>query len=243
MTDAELHKQVGRAVAHFWSARRGQARSVKKATAAGRDAVVGGAQMDGFVELLGDLLAAAGIPDSTIYRQQRIELPGFFRPTKEWDLLVVADGRLLASVELKSQVGPSFGNNYNNRTEEAVGNATDFWTAYRDGAFRESPRPWLGYLMLLEEAGPSTKPVKVAEPHFQVFKEFRGASYAERYRLLCRKMMRERLYDAACFLQSRRDTGRKGLYTEPDPELSFRNLAASLTERAMAHIRNRTRSR
>jgi len=97
--------------------------------------------MDGFIQLLADLLADAGIPDSIIYRKQRIELPGFFRPTKEWDLLVVADGQLLASLELKSQVGPSFGNNYNNRTEEAVGNATDFWTAYREGAFTKSPRP------------------------------------------------------------------------------------------------------
>src|SRR6266550_1731171 len=156
MTRAELDKRVARAVSKFWSARTGQAKSVKKATAAGRDAVVGGAQMDGFVELLAALLAEAGIPATTTYRNQRIELPGFFRATKEWDLLVVANGMLLAAVELKSQVGPSFGNNYNNRTEEAIGNATDFWTAYREGAFTKSPRPWLGYLMLLEETKGST---------------------------------------------------------------------------------------
>ncbi len=195
--------------------------------------------MDRFIKVLADVLAQAGIPDSIIYRKQRIELPGFFRPTKEWDLLVVADGRLLASIELKSQVGPSFGNNYNNRTEEAVGNATDFWTAYREGAFSKSPRPWLGYLMLLEETKGSTTPVKVAEPHFKVFEEFRSASYADRYRLLCKKLVRERLYDAACFLLSSSDGGRKGRYLEPDLELSFANLAASLSEKAMAHLRTR----
>ncbi len=195
--------------------------------------------MDGFIQLLADLLADAGIPDSIIYRKQRIELPGFFRPTKEWDLLVVADGQLLASLELKSQVGPSFGNNYNNRTEEAVGNATDFWTAYREGAFTKSPRPWLGYLMLLEETKGSTTPVKVSESHFKVREEFRGASYAERYRLLCKKLVRERLYDAACFLLSSSDGGLKGRYAEPDLELGFANLAASLTEKAMAHLRTR----
>jgi hypothetical protein len=43
-----------------------------------------------------------------------MELPGYFRPTKEWDLLVILDGNLLASIEFKSQIGPSFGNNYNN---------------------------------------------------------------------------------------------------------------------------------
>jgi hypothetical protein len=68
--------------------------------------------------------------------------------------LVVADGRLLASMELKSQVGPSFGNNYNNRTEEAVGNAADFWTAYREGAYSKLPRPWLGYDLALKKWTP-----------------------------------------------------------------------------------------
>jgi hypothetical protein len=54
---------------------------------------------------------------------------------------VVADGRLLAGVEFKSQVG-SFGNNYNNRTEEAIGSATDIWAAYREGAFKPSVHGW-----------------------------------------------------------------------------------------------------
>jgi hypothetical protein len=114
-------------------------------------------------------------------------IPGYFRPEKSWDLLVVVDGALLASVEFKSQVG-SFGNNYNNRTEEAIGVATDLWTAFREGAFSESPKPWLGWLMLLEDAPGSTRPVKVSEPFFRVFEEFRKVSYAERYEILCKKL-------------------------------------------------------
>jgi hypothetical protein len=61
-----------------------------------------------------------------------LTLPGFFRPTKLWDMLVIHEGKLIAAIELKSQVGPSFGNNFNNRTEEAIGNAHDLWTAYRE---------------------------------------------------------------------------------------------------------------
>jgi hypothetical protein len=61
--------------------------------------------------------------------------------------------------------------------------AADLWTAYREGAFRDSPRPWLGYFMLLEEAPRSVTPVAVSEPHFPVFAEFRDASYAKRYEL------------------------------------------------------------
>jgi len=194
--------------------------------------------MDGFAGLVRGMLVESGIPDATIFRKEKRELPGFFRPTKQWDLLVVVDGNLLASVELKSQVGPSFGNNFNNRTEEAVGSATDLWTAYREGAFKEI-RPWLGYLMLLEQAPGSTTPVGVAEPHFKVFGEFRDASYAKRYELFCRKLVRERLYDAACFLLSDRVGGLKGKYREPSTELSFQNFASSLTGRMTAYARLR----
>lgn len=194
--------------------------------------------MDGFVQLASKLLVESGLPDATIFCKKRVELPGFFRPTKEWDLLVVVDGQLLASVEFKSQVG-SFGNNYNNRIEEALGNATDLWTAYREGAFRESVRPWLGYLMLLEEAPGSLSPVRVDEPHYKVFEEFRAASYAKRYELFCLKLVRERLYDAACFLLSDKEGGLKGRFKEPNREIGFENFVASLTARATTFARKR----
>lgn len=195
--------------------------------------------MDGYVRLISELLVESGIPDATIYRKQNIELPGFFRPTKEWDLLVVVNGQLLASIEFKSQVGPSFGNNYNNRTEEAPGSATDLLTAYREGAFRDSPRPWLGYVMLLEETSRSTSPVKVAEPHFPVFEEFREASYAKRYELFCLKLVRERLYDAACFMLSDKDGGLRGRFREPNPESNFENFVTSLMGKAIAYVKSK----
>ena len=73
-----------------------------------------------------------------------------FRPTKEWDLLGgKGTGQLILALEAKSQVGPSFGNNFNNRTEEAMGSALCLWTAYREGAFNKTVRPWLGYMFLL----------------------------------------------------------------------------------------------
>jgi hypothetical protein len=239
----DLQSQVAAAVRHFWRTRQRQERKQGKTSGkrdqGSRSAVTGGAQMDGFVKLVSELLVECGIPDATIYRKRNVELPGFFRPTKEWDLLVVVDGNLLASIEFKSQVGPSFGNNYNNRTEEALGSATDLLTAYREGAFRSSLRPWLGYLMLLEEAPRSTSPVAVSEPHFPVFEEFRDASYAKRYELFCLKLVRERLYDAACFLMSDKAGGAKGLYREPVSELSFGCFVASLTGRAIAYSRTR----
>jgi hypothetical protein len=97
-----------------------------------------------------------------------------------------------------------------------------------------------GYLMLLEEAPESTNPVRVSEPHFKVFEEFRDSSYAKRYEFFCQKLVRERLYDAACFLLSDRRGGMRGRYKEPSVELSFENFAASLTGRTSAYAKLRS---
>lgn len=188
--------------------------------------------MDGFVELVARLVRDAGADEACIYRKRKLELPGYFRATKEWDMLVVAEGKLLAAIETKSQVGPSFGNNLNNRTEEAVGSAVDLWTAYREGALGASPRPWLGYVFLLEDCPRSRAPVRVREPHFPVFDMFRDASYRQRYAVLCRHLVRERHYEAAAFLTSGRQEGMRGGYAEPADDVTFKCFATSL----VAHV-------
>src|SRR5712692_3630536 len=152
-----------------------------------------------------------------------------------WSYLVVRDSQLIAAIELKSQVGPSFGNNFNNRTEEAMGTALDLWTAYREGAFNKTVRPWLGYLFLLEDSAKSRLPVRVVEPHFKVFPEFVKASYARRYELFCRKLVRERHYNAAAFLLSARDSVLEGVFSEPAEDLTFEIFARSLVAHAAAY--------
>lgn len=238
-----FHDGVARAVRHFWKTRQRQAKR-QGSTGGRRDqgartAVTGGKQMDGFVDLVRDLILATGIEESSIYCSRRLELPGYYRPEKKWDLLVVQDEKLLVVVEFKSHVGPSFGSNYNNRTEEAIGNAQDIWTAYREGAFSASQRPWLGYLMLLEDTQRSTSPVAVREPHFPVFPEFTDASYADRYQILMTKLVRERMYDAACFLLSSSTKGKRGHCSEPTPDLSFDLFAASLAGRLESYLKTR----
>jgi hypothetical protein len=231
--DERLHN----AIRYFWATRGHQ--SHRQGTKSGardagnRTAVTGGKQMDGFVELVRDFLVECGIDQANIFCNQAVELPGWFRAEKKWDLLVVVKGQLIAAMEFKSQVG-SFGNNFNNRTEESLGSATDIWTAYREGAFALSQRPWLGYVMVLEEVARSLNPVGVKEPHFSVFPEFRGASYAKRYEILMTKLVRERLYDSAAFLLSSQASAEDGSYRQPSSELSFETLLTSLRARAMA---------
>ncbi len=226
-----LHERIATAVSHYWLTREEQANKQKNSGRADqglRSAVTGGAQMDGFISLITEIILEAGIDERHVFHNKNLELPGFFRPTKEWDLLVVRDGQLIAALEAKSQVGPSFGNNFNNRTEEAMGSALDLWTAYREGAFNKTVRPWLGYMFMLEDCKESQRSVKVKEPHFEVFEEFKKASYAKRYELFCRKLVRERHYNASAFLLTDRTNGLKGTYTHPADDLTFELFARSL---------------
>ena len=239
---SELPKHTREAVRFYWQKRTQQLEKQRKAGGSDqglRSAVTGGAQMDGFIELLTKLVIEAGIDAKDIYYQNSLELPGYFRPNKKWDFLVVPNGQLIAALEAKSQVGPSFGNNFNNRTEEAMGGALDLWTAFREQAFGSAVRPWIGYMFLLEDCPSSTKPVGVKEPHFKAFPEFRDSSYAKRYELFCRRLVLEKHYDCAAFLMSNPETGLDGEYSEPASDLTFNTFANSLVGRIETFLRCR----
>ena len=109
----DMEKRLQNAVKHFWQTRESQALKQGRVSgnkdAGARSAVTGGAQMNGFVNLVHELLCENGVPKAEIYCEKSIELPGWYRPEKKWDLLIVSDGQLFAAIEFKSQVG-SFGN-------------------------------------------------------------------------------------------------------------------------------------
>ena len=196
--------------------------------------MTGGKHLDGFTEVCRRIILDAGIPEAHVFCTRKKELPGYYRAEKNWDFVVVADGHLIALIEFKAQVGPSFGNNFNNRAEEAIGNASDLWAAYREGAFKPSSRPWLGYVFILEDHPKSRTPVNVKEPHFAVFPEFSEASYAQRYEILLTKFLRERLYDGAALLLTPQDGSGTGEFFCPAEELDFNAFAAGLYGHATA---------
>lgn len=215
---ADYEARAHDAVRAFWG-NRDAARRRQIESGAGdrgeRAGVTAGKNMDGFLRLMEDLVHRNGLPHAAIHLKRRVlTLPGYFRPTKLWDMLVMNGGRLVAAIELKSQVGPSFGNNYNNRTEEAIGTAHDFWTAYREEAFGAIPRPFAGWMILVEDCAGSRKPVRDRSPHFPVLREFESASYAGRYEILCRKLVQEQLYTTSSVLLSPRSAIDTGEYSE-----------------------------
>lgn len=234
LADYELVTQ--NAVKAFWGSRAGAVLRQQEAGVVDqgeRAGVTGGKNMDGFVELITNLVRANGLADAQIHLAKRVlALPGYYRPTKLWDILVMRDDRLIAALELKSQVGPSFGNNFNNRAEEAIGTAHDLWTAYKNGAFGDdAPPPFVGWLMLVEDAEGSRRPVRDAAPHFPVSMDFQGASYLRRYDVMCQRLMQEQLYTSACVIASPRDALTTGAFADISDATGLKSFVASFAGR------------
>lgn len=228
----DYERKASEAVKAFWGNRdAARQRQIEngKADQGERAGVTAGKNMDDFINLIIDLVKANGLDQAQIHQNKGVlTLPGYFRPTKLWDLLITHQGQLIAAIELKSQVGPSFGNNFNNRTEEAIGTAHDFWTAYREEAFGKQSRPFVGWLMLVEDAEESRSPVANATPHFPVFPEFQGASYLKRYDILCQKLVQEQLYTTAALIASPRTAAKTGEFVQMSDMTNLKTFVSSL---------------
>lgn len=232
----DLEGRFRDAIQHFWQGRAAQ--QEKQVTggrvdAGTRGAVTGGTHMGALEVLVTDILLAAGLNRIAIKTRTALELPGYYRPEKKWDLLVVSSGQLIAAIEFKSQVGPSFGNNFNNRVEEALGSATDLWAAFREGHLG-TRRPFLGYFFLLEDTPRVHNSVRSVAPYFSIDPAFLDASYSRRYQLLCQRLIFERLYDAVCFTLTTNHN--PTTISHPLPQLDFRQFAAQLRGHAEAFV-------
>lgn len=215
---SDFDQRVAAAVRCFWTTR-AEGSDRQEGT---RGQVIGGKNLDGFLALFRAVAEHHGLPHTSVFHQGKadLSLPGFYRPIKNWDALIVHRGQVVAAVEFKSQVG-SFGNNFNNRTEEAIGNASDLLAAWASEAYRadrhrrpatvpnDPRRPFLGYLMLLEDCPASTRPVRAESRHYPVLPEFENTSYAERYRILCEMLIAQGLYGAAALHLTPAEGGRQ----------------------------------
>jgi hypothetical protein len=243
----KLEKRLRGAVQSYWDGRaENKQRQIEggKIDAGTRGEVTGGTQMGGMEVLVADILCDAGLNKVDIRTRTSLELPGYYRSEKKWDLIVVSERKLVLAMEFKSQVGPSFGNNFNNRSEEVLGSAACIWTAFREGRFgKKAPPPFLGYLFLLEDCPEVHKPVRNREPYFEVDPVFRGEaaedaragiSYSKRYEILCRRLVLERLYSSACLLLSTNNSPTR--ITQPAADLTFQRRVAALRGHVVAWL-------
>lgn len=226
----DYEQEFAAAVAAFWSIKRAQqAKSNAAGTGGGgtSGSVRGGKHMDPFEDLIRKVVADAGIqadPEPGL----KVYLPGFYRESKSWDVVLQYKGHILAVVEAKSQ-GSSLANNFNNRVEEAIGQAADVWKSHERGFAVSGIRPWVGYLMVVEETVKTTEPKNLVSgkpipPGMIVDSTFDGMSYAERYAEAFRRLDQERMLDATCVAI----TKDAGTYSYPNAWLSFNGFAAQL---------------
>lgn len=213
-------ERVSMAVQSFWHVRE-------------NEGVRSGKTLDAFVDLLAWVVRNNGLPEATILTGRKAQLPGFFRPTKSWDVLIMQGDTLIAAIELKS-MADSFGKNVNNRNEEALGSGIDIKEAFEEGAFEGLTKLFTGYLILIEECPETLSSVSIQMKHFRTMPEFmshpetresvylknskgeyptiKGVSYLKRFDILCRRLMQKNLYTAASVITSPRSAIKNGQY-------------------------------
>jgi hypothetical protein len=223
---ADYKVKARTAVKQFWS-------EWKKSSA--KKPMVGG--MDGFIDLIAGIVHANGLTRANLLqRGEPVSLPGYFSPTQSWDLVVVNEGRLIAALKLDSVPGELLVNHVGNGCRDVLSMAMELRAACRGHIFGEPRQPFVGYLVLLEDAPSSRCPVAAISPHFPIFPEFRNTSYANRYNTLCVKLMREGLYTSAAVILSPRSASKSGEYSEMSATTGLRafvkTLAAHIAEAA-----------
>jgi len=192
-------------------------------------AVRAGKHFASLEDLVESVFVECGYRKPNFLRSMGATVPGYYRATKTWDLIVHDRGILVAALELKGLGAKSVGNNFNNRTEEAIGNATDLWLLHdRSNAFGPV-RPWCGFMFLLEDAPETRHPVNHRATPWAIEPEFRGSSYLQRGAILSARMMNERLYDAVCYVTSSADPQQPAV--QPVPELTWLNFVAAIKAR------------
>lgn len=216
----------------YWDRKDLQYRNAKIAHAVGAGtagSVRGGRQFDPVAAVLAKPFLEAGYAPDNVRVHGIMALPGFYRPTKDWDLVVTVGGVVAAAFELKALGGPSFGNNANNRIEEALGSSTDIRQATVDGRFGPE-QPWIGYLLVVEDHPKSRSPQRRPRPiaagtHDPVWE---NRTYQQRMAIGVERMLALHIYDTACVLVSSPEHPDP---IEPSPAVDWTHFTAAINAR------------
>lgn len=149
---------------------------------------------------------------------------GYFRSAKSWDIVCRdPDGRPRICVEFKSQVD-SYGNNENNRYEEALGSGLDVRARY-------GGRAALGFVLVICDEEATRKPTRDRPQTDAVFK---GTSHIDRRLIFAERIVEFELgtgslYNAAAVLM----VGRDGAVRHPaNADLRIANFPDKLARAA-----------
>ncbi len=200
----------------------------------GRQGITSGKHLDQVSSIIkADLISAGFKPEDILDKGKECELPGWFRPSKNWDILAFDGDSLVSAIELKT-INSSFGNNANNRAEESIGSAFDVYTAFVEELLGScSIPPVIGYVMIVRDCDSSrAKSKRVRSGHFPIDSVFHGVSYLERFTILCDRLRRKNLYQAVWLVFADPDSNK--VY-EPSPALTYEKFLANIVMALSIH--------
>ena len=185
-----------------------------------RNGITSGKHLDSVISIVRDDLIKNGFSRNEIYDTGRnCTLPGWFRPTKNWDLLAFDQNELVSAIEFKS-ISSSFGNNANNRAEESIGSVVDAIEAYNERLFGccNIP-PVMGYVMIVRDCKESRESGNIVRsPHFNIDPIFQNVTYLKRFHILCERLRRKSLYNAVWIVFADPENG---TVNEPDLSMTY----------------------
>lgn len=234
-----MNDAVKDAVRSFWTTRNGGS------------GVLSGKTLDPFVDIIARVVKESGLENAEIHTGVNTsQLPGFFRPHKSWDAVVINDGKLVVAVELKSQVG-SIGNNFNNRSEEVLGSGIDLRTAIEESAFGDDAAIFTGYLIIVEKSDKTLATPNIRMKFFPVMHGFlldesergstyckqkdgsfptaKGIAYLDRYDVMCKRLMMKGLYNAAAVVAAPNKDHDEGNYESVSAQTSIETFMTRLS--------------
>jgi hypothetical protein len=194
------------------------------------------------VDAIVEGLVACGVDRASIRRDQGIQFPGAYRPmTRKWDLLVLDDGIPTAALDFRSQTGPAAIKNFANRVDEFLGQAADFKRAYEHSSARPF-KPCLGLFFVSEEDNESARPRRRPSGiSFGSESDKAGElSLLDMYAMAFRRLLKDGLYDAVCYLTTKRPP--EFSVSEPFPEMGFSPFLTAIIDRIEEVKKTRQRS-
>jgi hypothetical protein len=176
----------------------------------------------------------AGLPEADVTVDSVI--PGYYRRSKNWDVVAMHKGQLVGVVELKSQAS-SPGNNANNRIEEAIGSAVDAKAVQElTGAFGNLG-VWAAWCMTFNRDAESGNPIELTAVQKNRLRlplndsAFDNMTYAKQYATAVERFIAQKVYDAGWMLITWINSNGTIGYDEPIPTATAVTLATQIEAR------------
>lgn len=158
----------------------------------------------------------AGLPEHEVTIDSVV--PGYFRRSKNWDVVAMHKGHLVGVVELKSQAS-SPGNNANNRIEEAIGSSVDAKTVQEMTKAFGTLGVWSAWCMTFNRDCESGVPIKPVPPRQlrvpAIDPAFQDMTYATQYATAIERFISQKVYDAGWMVVTWVNANQTVGYDEP----------------------------